>query len=381
MIRPDVETPAFVIDGDALFERAREISGGQKPCEFCYSVKTLPVAEAVLLASQGGWLTEVVSREEFDFVCGLGIDVRRIVLNGPTKDDRLIEAALEKGAIVHADSLEELWRAARLCSSADGMRLGARLGLGITDPRWARFGIDASKPDSAIRSLAALSSSLPIRGFHVHSGTNRTSLQEFRFVAARTIEFASAYSAFTGVKVEWIDLGGGFADRGAPPLSSSNWRPPSIEEFVSEGCAELEQWEGPRPALMFEPGRALVGAHVDLYSKVETVKSVAGVQVVTLDAGVNILPFARAFAYPVDLCEESHSSPVQTVICGPLCMSDDVIRADVMLPPLQAGMTLRIRGVGAYNFSMSYNFIRARARIFMRHKGATVECRAMFSSS
>lgn len=373
------ETPAFVVDGDALVARASMLARAVDGCRFSYSVKTLPVPEAVLLAREAGWLVEVVSREEYEFACGLGISAGEIILNGPSKDDELLRTALDYGAIVHADSEEELRRAAALRASTASGRLGVRLGLGITDPRWARFGIDASDEGATVRLLAEACGGWSLSGFHVHSGSNRTSVEEFLAISARAIDFARAYVRYTGADIEWIDLGGGFADAAVTPHASSVWNPPEIEQFARKAVSLVRDWTGRPPVLMFEPGRALMGPCVDLYTRVETVKNVAGVQVATIDAGINSLPFARAFVYPVELCDETFGQPGETVLSGPLCTADDVLRHDVMLPPLTKGTLLRIRGVGGYNVSMSFDFIRPRASVFVVRRKRMAKTRSMFS--
>jgi diaminopimelate decarboxylase len=376
----DLKTPAFVIDGDALFTRAICLSKAFNKCQFSYSVKTLAVPEAVQAAREAGWLIEVVSRDEFDFVRGIGIKPEEIIVNGPSKDDDLLRAALRGGAVVHADSEEELRRAAAIQAALGSGRIGVRLGLGVTDPRWARFGIDAGEVDAIVRLLAKACNGQSLRGFHVHSGTNRGSVQEFLVIAARAINFARAFASYTNTDIEWIDLGGGFPDRGVAPLGATAWDPPEIEQFAREALLLVQSLGTPSPLLMFEPGRALIGPCVDLYTRVETVKNVAGAQLATLDAGVNTLPFARTFSYPVELCDGSGADPMETVLCGPLCMVDDVIRYDAMLPPLKKGNLLRIRSVGAYNISMSFDFIRRRADILFVREQQTLKSRSMFTS-
>lgn len=375
----DIETPSYVIDGDALFARAMYLSRALEKCQFSYSVKTLAVPEAVLIAREAGWCIEVVSRDEYNFVRALGVDPKKMILNGPSKENDLLTEALLGGAIVHADSEEELTRAVTIRASVDSGRVGVRLGFGVTDPRWARFGIDVGEMDAAVRTIAKLSDGQAPNGFHVHSGTNRGSLQEFLTIAGRAINFARAYSSFAQTKIEWIDFGGGFPDSSVAPVGAAIWSPPEIEQFVRSTSALFVDSCEPVPSLIFEPGRAVVGPCVDLFSRVETVKSVAGVQVATLDAGVNTLPFARAFSYPVELCEARDSQPMQTVLCGPLCMADDVIRFDANLPALARGDVLRIRGVGAYNVSMSFDFIRRRAAIFLKRGEQIRRTHSMFS--
>ncbi len=380
MTLPDLDTPAFVIDGGALFERTATLARAVDGCRFAYSVKTLPVPEAVLLASEAGWLVEVVSKDECAFVQNLGVSLGEVIINGPSKDDELLRLGLGSGAIVHVDSDEELSRARAIRAVLPSGRLGVRLGLGVTDPMWGRFGLDASDINGAIRRLADSSDpNGPITGFHVHSGTNRASCQEFAAVSARALAFAASYSRYAGVDVEWIDLGGGFADAFVAPLASSLWSPPEVEVFARHARSLLDDWDGRPPVLIFEPGRALVGPCVDLYTRVESVKTIAGVQLATVDVGVNSLPFARSFAYPIELCGSRDDRRAETVVCGPLCMMEDIISHGTPLPMLATGDVLRIRGVGAYNVSMSYDFIRPRATVNILHGHRLSRTRTMFS--
>lgn len=374
-----IDTPAFVIDGDALLSRAICLSKSFDQCRFSYSVKTLAVPEAVLAAREAGWLIEVVSRDEYDFIREIGIHPDEIIVNGPAKSDGLLRIALEGDAIVHVDSEEELRRAAAIRQTLASGRLGIRLGLGVSDPRWARFGIDIAHPEDSVRTIAEACDGHVLGGFHVHSGTNRGSVQEFIAIAARAMEFARAFASYTGAQVQWIDLGGGFPDPGAAPVGLSVWNPPEIECFARHALGLLRDWGVSPPLLMFEPGRSLIGSCVDLYTRVESVKKVAGFQVATLDAGVNTLPYARTFQYAIELCSESCADPVETVICGPLCMVDDVIRYDAMLPPLNPGDLLRIKNVGAYNVSMSFDFIRRCASIFFLRGEHLCRTRSMFA--
>jgi hypothetical protein len=62
-------------------------------------------------------------------------------------------------------------------------------------------------------------------------------------------------------------------------------------------------------------------------------------------------------------------------------MSDDVLRDAVMLPPLERGTLLRVRGVGGYNLSMSYDFIRPRAGVLIRHGARVARVGRLFADS
>jgi diaminopimelate decarboxylase len=376
----DHETPFFLIDGDVLAARLTELSRLTSPSILSYSVKTLPVAEALLEAVTAGWLVEVVSQDEFSFARQLGVAGASIVVNGPSKSDALLLEALRSGAIVNVDSEEELHRAAQLADQTPSWRVGVRLGLGVSDPQWARFGVDATDTGDCIKRICKATTGRRILGFHVHSGTARASLQEFLLISARAVDFASSYAHVSGDSIEWVDLGGGFADVTLPPAGYKTWNPPSLNEFVNGAASLLRAWNGPPPRLIFEPGRAVVGPLVDLHASVETTKSVAGVQVVTLDAGVNILPFARYHRHVIETGVRQSEPLIQSVLCGPLCMSDDFVSTDVDLPKLKRGDVVTIRGVGAYNISMSFDFIRPRAPVYFHRMGKDVRTQPWLKS-
>jgi diaminopimelate decarboxylase len=375
------ETPAYVLDLNALSERCQALRGGADRL-LSYSLKTLPVPEAIVQVNRAGWLIEVVSAEEYEFAAQCGIPSSDIILNGPAKADSLIVQALTGGGLMHADSLDELTRAAKIQRDiARQGGLGLRLGLGVAEPAWSRFGIDISDESTAIEQIVNSTYGVPVTSFHVHSGKNRVDVQEFLEVTRRAIRFAERYSRRTGERLDSIDLGSGFPDPSAPPAGSPDWKVPGLQDFF-EAAENLlvETWGfGPRPALIFEPGRALAGPHVSLYCSVVAVKEVGGTQVITLDTGINSLPFARHFDYPLEVLKGDSGSLFPTILCGPLCMSDDILRSGVRLPRLFVGDVLCFGGVGAYNLSMSFNFIKRHARLFVLDQGEFIPSKLMFA--
>lgn len=61
------------------------------------------------------------------------------------------------------------------------------------------------------------------------------------------------------------------------------------------------------------------------------------------------------------------------MLCGPLCMNIDVIRDNVMLPPLKRNDLLLIHNVGAYNVTQWMQFITMRPKVVMvRENGEVV---------
>jgi diaminopimelate decarboxylase len=91
---------------------------------------------------------------------------------------------------------------------------------------------------------------------------------------------------------------------------------------------------------------------------------------IVVDAGVNLLPMSYWYRFDIQAAERSvdiaAGGTTEVVnIYGPLCMHIDCIQIGAYLPPVRAGDLLVVRNVGAYNFSMSTQFIRLRPAVVM----------------
>jgi len=194
------ETPAYVLDLNALSERCRTLNGEAHRL-LSYSLKTLPVSEAVVEVNRVGWLIEVVSAEEYEFAAQCGIPGSDVILNGPVKTDSLILQALASGGLVHADSLSELTRAAKIQSDhAKQGRLGLRLGLGVAEPAWSRFGIDVSNESVALEQIVQSAHGVPVKSFHVHSGKIESACRSFWKFLGGQFGYSEQYTPTHGRK-------------------------------------------------------------------------------------------------------------------------------------------------------------------------------------
>jgi diaminopimelate decarboxylase len=63
--------------------------------------------------------------------------------------------------------------------------------------------------------------------------------------------------------------------------------------------------------------------------------------------------------------QEFSGTPEPTVLYGPLCMAIDVVRDQLLFPPLTPGDRIVVRNVGAYNVTQWMQFITARPAIVM----------------
>jgi diaminopimelate decarboxylase len=118
-------------------------------------------------------------------------------------------------------------------------------------------------------------------------------------------------------------------------------------------------WELPDPALVLEPGRALVGrAAVTLY-RVGAVKPLDGLTWVAVDGGMSDNPRPQLYGarYTALLANRADDPPAGTYsVAGMHCESGDVLIDDVELPTPRRGDLLAVPATGAYTLAMASNY-------------------------
>lgn len=198
-------------------------------------------------------------------------------------------------------------------------------------------------------------------------------------MAARAVgRFALELEKDFGLRIDSIDLGGGFASRNT---LHSQYLPgeevtPSLGQYVERIATGLEEaYEGAElPRVVLETGRAMVDeAAVLISSVVGNKRLVDGRRAVILDAGVNLLPTAWWYRHDIQPAQDISGTAEPTVFFGPLCMNIDVIRDRIMFPPLRTGDRVVIGHVGAYNVTQWMQFITERPNVVLVGPGGKHE--------
>lgn len=339
-----------------------------------------------VLHQEGSW-AEVVSDFEYHKARALGVPGSRIIFNGPWKPNEALEQAIEEGATINIDHLDELYAIETIARrlGRGGVPVGLRLNFdsGYTDA-WSRFGfnVESGAARDAVQRIAA-SQWLRLTGLHSHIGTFVLDVRAYAAQARIMAEFMEATEREAGCVIEYLDIGGGFASRNAlqgvylPPEQTV----PSFEQYAEAITdALLEGTRGrvaagkPLPVLVLETGRAVVDDAETLVTRVVGNKRLPdGRRAAILDAGVNVLFTAYWYNHEVKPLRPLDGIAEETVLYGPLCMNIDVVRASVMLPPLNIGEPLAIRPVGAYNNTQWQQFIQYRPAIVMVTETGGVE--------
>ncbi|MBI3819666.1 MAG: alanine racemase [Planctomycetes bacterium] len=379
-------SPLFVFSERRIRSRvreAREAFGRRHPnVTLCCSYKTNYLGAICAIQHQEGSLAEVVSGMEYEKARRLGIPGNRIVFNGPMKTRDELVRAIREDAILHADSLDEIYSIERLAAEMNtkpvvGVRVGVDAGV---HPRWDRFGFDLASGQAAqaVRRIAA-GGRLTLGGLHCHIGTYILDPGAYSKAAKQIAEFAAEIEKMFGVSPTHLDLGGGFASNNT--LGSQYYAggiAPTIDNYAEAISTALMSAGNGRTRLLpllIEPGRAIVDDAGTLITTVVSSKSLAnGRKGVVVDAGVNLLFTAWWYRLGIETDRATDGLLEETAVYGPLCMNIDCIRESVPLPDLRPGDHLVVHPVGAYAFTQSMQFIRLRPAVVLVNESGVAEC-------
>jgi len=364
-----IETPLFLADTAILvdrYARLREtLERLWRPSAIAYSFKTnYAVAESRVLQEEGAW-AEVVSGREYRLARRLGYAGEEIVFNGPYKRDDELRNALRDGALIHVNDRPELERLLALLPPRPwGARIGLRVGAGPAGVGSSRFGFSLARgeADAAVARVASVDG-LELAGFHLHLKGDTDDPSSYREAARELARFIlDVTPRLGGKRLASVDLGGGFPAHGPKPRSRDRWAPRPIEEYVQAITEELAQAfaEDERPTLILEPGRYLVADAIVFVAEIVRVERDAGLQLVTCDGAVSMLPLTHYCPQVVRVfsrdLEPSPGAPEPSIVFGASCRENDVLYRG-LLPRATAGEYLVFYGAGAYNSTLSPAFI------------------------
>ena len=305
----------------------------------------------------------------------------RLVVHGNNKSDAELRAAAEAGAaLVVLDSLEEVERAA----AAGVGRVLVRVTSGIeadthesirTGWHGSKFGLPAADALEAVRR--ALAAGLDVQGLHVHVGSQLLDAT----AAGMTVDWLAAFAASCRAELGWepavVDVGGGLgvrhvADEDAPP----------VEAFVRLLVERLERGfrlHGlPRPRLVLEPGRSLVGrAGVTLYRVGVVKRASETVRYVAVDGGMSDNPRPQLYGarYTALLANRADEPADEAYAVAGLHCEEEVIARRVLLPAgPRRGDVLAVPATGAYTLALgsNYNVVPRPAAVLVRDGEARV---------
>jgi diaminopimelate decarboxylase len=380
-------TPLYVFDDETLRrscrEFQREFSSRYPETRVIYACKALLLRPLVRLLVEEGLGLDVVSGGELAVARAAGFPLDRVYFHGNNKSPQELSLALGAGVgRVVVDNFYELGLLEaeakkggrhqevmlRLCPGVDP-HTHAHTTTGAVD---SKFGFPLEQGEKAITQAMA-SPHLRLLGLHFHLGSPIFEVEPYQEAIRLVLGFAADMAEKFGFHLQEFSPGGGFAiaytrERLAPPAA---YYAEGIARALLEG---LERHGLPRPRLILEPGRALVGRAGAALYRAGSRKDIPGVRTyVSLDGGMgdNIRPALYGARYEALVANRAGEQPAERVtLAGRFCESGDVLIKDIFLPRVFPGDIVAIPAMGAYSIPMASNYNAApRPAIVLVKKG------------
>jgi len=355
-------TPLFVYCEETVLARARAYRQAAPEALVLYSVKAFPSVSLLRLFAAEGLGADVSTLGELTFARRAELPGARIVVHGNNKSDAELAAAAKCGALVVLDAADEVDRAA----AAGVRRVLVRVTPGIdaethdaikTAHHGSKFGLP---PDETMVAVGeAIAAGLEVQGLHVHIGSQLLDLGAERM----TVDWLAAFAAACRKGLGWtpgvVDLGGGLGVRHVEDEPALD-----IRTFVQALLDRVERaWELhdlPRPRLVLEPGRSLVGDAACTLYRVGVVKRASETTTyVAIDGGMSDNPRPQLYGarYTALLANRANEDATSWyAVCGSHCESGDVLIERVRLPEPRRGDLLAVPVTGAYTLGMGSNY-------------------------
>ena len=344
------EGPVLLFAPNVLQAMARRFQDGFDGL-VTYAVKANDAEDVITnLSSAGIRAFDVASPAEM-------AAVRRIVpdavlhYNNPVRTVREIEAGMAAGVASWAvDSQAEFAKiAARV--PAEGTEIAVRFKLPVPGAAYdfgEKFGATPQEAGELLRAVAA-AGFIPAMTFH--PGTQCPDGAAW----AAYIEAAARIADAAGVRLARLNVGGGF------PARRMDADAAALEAIFDTIGASLHAAFATPPALVCEPGRAMVAECEALLSRVKAVRASGAV---FLDDGVygglaeHLVMGVSDRIRVLDPAGRPRSgAPVPRTVFGPSCDSLDRLPGDVPLPADTAeGDAVIFLGMGAYGLVTSTRF-------------------------
>jgi diaminopimelate decarboxylase len=373
-IAAEVGTPVYVYSKATLLRHYRQIAEAFSPigATVCYSIKSCGNINLCRILAEQGCGFDVTSGGELFRALQAGGDPKKIIYAGVGKTDQEIIDAINVGiAAFNLESEAEIENIDRVAGLIGKKAIGAiRINPDVdphthakttTGKKETKFGVDIERAERVFEQYRNLKN-LQIAGVHIHIGSPVYEIEPYIEAVKKMTALIDRLTA-RGHKIEWFDLGGGFA---------VNYERPDQAFPVTEHAKALIPLLAGKPYhIALEPGRYIAGNAGILLTQVLYRKMGGEKKFVIVDAGMNDLIRPTLYEsyhhiWPVkpdaaNLRTDRVKSfdPVNgevVDVVGPICESGDYLAKNRPLPTTKRGDLLAVFTAGAYGFAMSSNY-------------------------
>src|SRR5579862_6690275 len=291
-IAKEVGTAVYVYSKATLLHHYRQVADAFKPVDatICYSIKSCGNINLCKVLAAEGCGFDVTSGGELYRAMQAGGDPKKIIYAGVGKTDQEIIEALNVGiAAFNIESEAEIENIDRVADQIGKKAVGALRINPDVDPKThaktttgkkeTKFGVDIERAERVFEQYRNLKN-LRLAGLHLHIGSPVYEIQPYIDAVTKATDLIDRLTE-RGHKIEWLDLGGGFA---------VNYKNPKQALPVTDHAkALLPLLKGKPYHIALEPGRYIVGNAGILLTRVLYRKTGGSKQFIIVDAGMNDL--------------------------------------------------------------------------------------------
>ena len=384
-IRNKYPTPFHIYDEAAIrdnarrFKKAFSVLPGFK--EF-FAVKALPNPFILKILKEEGFGTDCSSLPELMLSEKIGITGEDIMFSSNDTPADEYKKAYELGAIINLDDISHIPFLEKNAGLPDLICFRynpgpARKGnILIGDPKEAKYGFTREQLFEGYRICQE--KGIKRFGLHTMLVSNELNPDYFIETARMMFELAAEIKEKLGIKLEFINLGGGLGipqKQGEKALDYENIAA-GIKKVYDEIIADNEM-DGLR--IFMECGRIITGPYGCLVTEVRHLKHTYK-DFVGCDA--SMADFMRpamygAYHHITILGKENEPNTKMYDVTGSLCENNDKFAVDRPLPNVDVGDILVIHDTGAHGHAMGFNYngkLRS-AELLLRENKEVIEIR------
>lgn len=318
-----------------------------------YAVKCCNEPNLLHFLAAHGIGFDCASKNELETILSLNVDPSRIVYAHPLKNAQSIGFAKEASVRrLVFDSPEELEKILKLYADAEVfLRVKPRFSnakIQLSN----KFGADPDAVPDLLRLCAEKKANFI--GFSFHVGSLCDDVSTFKVALDYVAELATKAEDM-GLKVRFIDIGGGFL----PPNAPANVPFADIADAIRDTITK--NFQGTNIEFIAEPGRFIASEYMDLHlpvigAKIHCDKSGVQSQSVYIPDGIygsfNSLTYDHAEPhFEMYSSHPDNSELIETTLWGQTCDSADIVYTKLMWPRMHVGDLISIRKFGAYTYS------------------------------
>jgi len=378
-------TPFHIYDEASIRNNARNFLnefGKLNGFKQFFAVKATPNPYILKIMQQEGFGLDCSSFSELVMAERMGFEGEEIMFSSNDTPAEDFVKAKELGAIINLDDIshiEFLEKAAELPNlicfryNPGPARKGNPI---IGKPEEAKYGLTREQMIEAYKITKAKG----VKRFGMHTMIVSNELNEDYFIETAKMMFELAVEVYkkTGIKMEFINLGGGIGIAQKPeeePVSYDR-----IARGVKKAYEEIIVKNKLHPTRIFtECGRVITGPYGYLITKVRHLKHIYRDYVGTDASMANFMRPALYGAYHHITVLGKENAPKNHVydVTGSLCENNDKFAINRNLPEIIPGDILIIHDTGAHGFAMGFNYngkLRS-AELLLRSDGSITRIR------